>query len=284
MKKKAKNNSAVICPKKADLSKYSVVMAVYRKDKPEYLKEAIRSMLNQTYACEQFVIVMDGPVSRKSENVISDFKSAQPGLFTIIKLKENGGLGNALNCGIAACRNELIARMDSDDISYPDRCEKQIKEFQKNSRLSIVGTQIYEFESDKKNIVSARIVPADFEGIKKFARRRSPFNHMTVMYRKSVVLSFGGYASFYRKEDLELFVKMVHNGVYSINLDEILVLARAGNDHLKRRRNWMNCKEYIDIMYNFYKKGYLKTNDMLYVFFGTDSYVFTSSEFVRKHE
>lgn len=247
---------------------YSVLMSVYKNDVTECVKEAVESMLNQTLPCEQFVIVEDGPVSEALENLICSYESSYPEIFTIVRLKKNGGLGNALNQGLKYCRNELTARMDADDISVPERCEKQIRVFCENASLSIVGGQIHEFTGNPGNIVSSRIVPADLDGIKKFAKRRSPFNHVTVMFRKSAVQAFRGYVSYSRKEDLELFIRMINNGIQAVNIDEPLVLVRISDESMGRRKSWTNCKEYIDIMYKFYKQGYLGISDMMYVFFG----------------
>lgn len=255
-------------PMDADLTKYSVLMSVYKNDVPEYVKQAVDSMLNQSLPCNQFVIVEDGPISDELELLIKSYEENHPQLFTVVRLEENGGLGNALNQGMKVCRNELVARMDADDISMLNRCEKQIKEYRNNPGLSVVGTQINEFVGEKENVVSLRKVPIDMENIIKFSKRRSPFNHVTVMYRKSTVESFGGYATYNRKEDLELFVKMVNNGIKVMTIDEALVYVRIGEDNLRRRRSWINCKEYIDIMYRFYKQGYLRISDMIYVLAG----------------
>ena len=251
-----------------ELTKYSVLMSIYRNDKLEYVKEAIDSMLRQTLPCDQFVIVEDGPILSDLEKLINDYELLQPEVFTIVRLEKNGGLGNALNQGIEKCRNELIARMDADDISEPTRCKQQVDAFQSDPTLAIVGTQINEFVGRKNNVVSSRIVPVELDDIKKFARRRSPFNHVTVMYRKSVLKSFGGYVAFYRKEDLELFIKMINSGANAKNIDEPLVAVRISDDSLGRRKSWRNCKEYIDIMYNFYKRGYLGKIDFMFVLLG----------------
>ena len=116
---------------------YSVLMSVYDKEKPEYLKQSIESMLNQTVKPEQFVVVEDGALNKSLSDIIDKYKADFNELFTIVKLQVNGGLGNALNQGLKACRNELVARMDSDDISLPRRCEKELKLFLDNPELSI---------------------------------------------------------------------------------------------------------------------------------------------------
>lgn len=247
---------------------YSVLMSVYKNDKTEYIKSAIESMINQTIMPKQYVVVVDGPVGVEIEDTITKYEQEHPDLFTIICLKENRGLGNALNIGMKECRYELIARMDADDISLPQRCERQLEKFESNPQLSILGTQIKEFVGEPSNIVSQRKVPITFKEIKKFAKRRSPFNHPTVMYKKSVITRLGGYPSISRKEDLALFVLAVSNGVYSENLNEPLLLYRTSNSNQKRRRTWINCKEYIQVMFKCYKKRYIGLSDLLYVILG----------------
>jgi glycosyltransferase involved in cell wall biosynthesis len=189
--------------------KYSVLMSVYEKDDPSFFTVAIESMLNQTVPPEQFVIVEDGIVGVEIENVISKYEK-NSSLFSIVRLEKNGGLGNALNHGLKVCRNDLVARMDADDISLPERCEKQLKAFAKNPNLKILGTQMNEFVGAPSNVVSTRLVPISFEEIKKFARRKSPFNHPTVMYRKKAIEEIGGYPILKRKEDLGLFIRAVN--------------------------------------------------------------------------
>lgn len=246
---------------------YSVLMSVYKNDDPTFLKAAIESMLAQTATPEQFVIVVDGPIGIELDNVIQGYQKNEK-LFSVLRLEENQGLGNALNRGMDICRNELIARMDSDDISMPSRCEKQLARFAQVPELAILGTQIDEFIGDEDNIISKRVVPCTYEEIRKFARRRSPFNHPTVMYKKSVIKRLGGYPTLNRKEDLGLFVLAVCSGVYSENLEESLLHYRTNIDNQKRRRTWVNCREYIQVMFLFYKRGFIGCLDMLYVIAG----------------
>ena len=109
------------------MADYSVLMSVYKKENPEYLKTAIDSMLNQSVATNDFVLVCDGPLTDSLDEVISNFEKTNPGLFNVVRLPENKGLALALNEGITHCKNEIVARMDSDDFSKPDRIEKQLK-------------------------------------------------------------------------------------------------------------------------------------------------------------
>lgn len=247
---------------------YSVLMSIYKNDKAEFVKDAIDSMLNQTVLPEQIVLVEDGPLLEEVEKLILCYKKEYPTIFTVIRLLKNGGLGNALNVGMKECRNELIARMDADDISLPKRCEKQLQRFALCPALSILGTQVDEFIGKPSHIVSKRTVPVTFDEIKQFSKRRSAFNHPTVMYKKSVITRLGGYTTLCRQEDLVLFVLAVNKGVYAENLGESLLLYRTSVNNQRRRKTWVNCKEYIRVMYAFYKKGYLGSIDLLYVVVG----------------
>ena len=163
---------------------YSVLMSVYIKEKPEYLKEAITSILNQTVKTNDFVIVCDGPLTEGLNKVIADFVTTYSGLFNVYRLEHNMGLAKALNNGILQCKNEIIVRMDSDDVSMPDRVEKQMKAM-KEKNADIVGSNIIEFVGDISNTGNMRVVPENNEEIIMFAKNRSPFNHQSVMYKKS---------------------------------------------------------------------------------------------------
>jgi glycosyltransferase involved in cell wall biosynthesis len=222
---------------------YSVLMSIYYKENPDFFKLSIESMLNQTLTPEQIVIVKDGKLAEGLDQIINQYTTAHPNLFTIVALEENVGLGLALNEGLKVCRNELVARMDTDDISLPERCELQVAEFIKNEKLCIVGTMIDEFIDDPNVIVSSRIVPTTHEEILKFSRRRNPFSHPSVMYRKSKVLEVGGYDDYKLFEDYALWVKMIKNASICKNLDKALLLMRGNSNMFKRRGgfNYFKC-------------------------------------------
>jgi glycosyltransferase involved in cell wall biosynthesis len=249
-------------------TKYSVLMSIYHKEKPDFFIESIESMLRQTIKPDEIVIVKDGPLTPELDQVINKYTNQEPGLFTIVPLEKNLGLGLALNEGLKRCRNELVARMDTDDISIENRCELQLKEFDKNPDLCIVGTWTNEFYDKPSNIVTSRIVPEEHEDIMKFSRRRSPFNHPTVMYKRSSVLNCGGYQDVLRKEDIDLFIRMLHNGCFSMNIPMPLLLFRSNEDNYKRRKTWVNCKSYISVIYRFWKMGYSSTADLIVVVIG----------------
>lgn len=247
---------------------YSVLMSVYKKDHPDFLTDAISSMLKQTVLCEQFVLVEDGPLPENLQKVIDGCSRQYPNIFSIIKLSENVGLGRALDKGLDVCRNNLVARMDADDISLPNRCEKLLELFDKNPQLALAGTNIDEFYDNPQNIVSSRKVPCEYENICKFMRRRSPFNHPTVMFKKSEVERCGGYGKMKRKQDFDLFARMLNMGCFALNINESLLFFRSNRDNYKRRRSWEYCKSYLDVAVVNYKRGYCSIFDLAYIFAG----------------
>ena len=241
--------------------KYSVLMSLYIKEKPEYLRLALDSMLCQTIIPDEIVIVEDGPLTDDLYAVMDEYKDKFPQIIRTVRNEKNLGLGLALNVGLKECRNELVARMDTDDISKPDRCEKQLAVFAKNPELSIVGSFVDEFSENSEKIVSIRAVPVMHEEIYRFAKRRSAFNHPAVMYRKSKVLEFNGYADLRRNQDVDLFGRMLFNGCKAQNVPESLLLFRCNNDLAKRRKSWENTKSYIDTIGKFRKMGFSSFSD-----------------------
>ena len=230
------------------MQNYSVLMSVYFKEKAEYLELAIKSMLNQTISPEQFVIVEDGPLTDELEQVIQKHENGKPDLFTVVRLDENRGLGLALDEGMKYCRNELVARMDSDDISMPERCEKELAVFELHPELDIISGAINEFKGSVDNVVSIRRVPESEEAIKKQMRRRSAFNHPAVMYRKASVVQCGGYGGSTRKEDHDLFSRMLNMGCKAYNIQDSILWYRIGKDNIQRRKSWKNINSYIVFM------------------------------------
>lgn len=240
-------------------------MSVYHKEKPEYLIDAIESMLNQTIPPEQFVIVEDGPLTSELSEVINKYKEENKLLFTIVTLQENQGLGIALDEGIKVCRNEIIARMDSDDISIQNRCERQLELFQKDTELDIVSGNICEFVDNPGNVVSSRIVPENQSEIEKQMRTRSAFNHPAVMYKKSEVIRCGGYGKLKRKQDHDLFSRMINMGCKAYNIQDIVLLFRANKNNVKRRKSLENCKSYVIAQWNILRRGHCSIVDFVYV-------------------
>ena len=248
------------------MGKYSVLMSLYIKEKPEYLDVSIKSMIEQTLKPDEIVIVKDGPITKELQDVLDKYIKEYPNLFNIVGYEENKGLGYALNFGLEYCKNELVARMDTDDISKPSRCEKQIKRFEERPELSIVGAWVDEFYTSPEEIISTRRVPVNFKEIYEFAKRRSAFNHPVVMYKKKEVLKQGGYNNLLkRNQDVDLFGRMLFSGNKAENIMESLLYFRSNNDLAKRRKSWENTKSYIDTIKRFWKMGYSSFGDYLLI-------------------
>ena len=171
--------------------KYSVLMSVYFKENPNWLEYSIESMMNQTVKPDEFVLVEDGPLTEELDSVVEKYAEKYPKILNVVKIEKNGGLGPALKLGVENCRNEYIARMDSDDYSVPDRIEKELNMFLENPDLGMVGSNVSEFIDDIDNVVSSVVLPESNEDIIKFSKKRNPYRHPSVLFKKSVVMSAG---------------------------------------------------------------------------------------------
>jgi len=249
--------------RKAMVMEFSVLMSVYYKEKPEYLRQALESVLSQTCLPSQLILVKDGPLTPQLDAVIEEFSAGSP-LFKIIALEKNSGLGTALAKGVEASDYSLIARMDADDIALPHRFAEQIKLFQQNPDLSICGAQISEFDGDVTNILSKRVVPLTHEEILAYARRRNPFNHMTVMYKKEAVLRVGNYQHCPDFEDYYLWSRMLAQGAIAANHPDVLVYARTGTAMFRRRGGMRYCKNALSFRRLQRKTGLTSLFDQWY--------------------
>lgn len=241
---------------------FSVLLSVYKNEKPEYMVASLESLFNQTHVPNEVILVEDGPLTDELYDIIGSYKKRYPNIFKSLPLTKNIGLGLALNEGLKVSKNNLVARMDTDDIAKPNRFEKQIKMFESDSTLSIVGSNVDEFEDNIDEVLSKRIVPENHEDILRFARRRNPFNHPSVMYKKSDVLSLGGYRDFRRSQDYDLFVRLLNSGFKGYNIQESLLYFRANIANLGRRKSWTKTKNDIHLRYLFFKKGYSSIIDL----------------------
>lgn len=221
----------------AESSAYSVLMSVYHRESASNLKTAMESIWAQTVPTDDFVLVCDGPLTAELDAVIEQMKTAHPEL-TLVRLEKNVGLGNALNIGIRHCRHELVARMDSDDISRPERCEKQLREFARRPALTVCSGIVEEFSRTPEKVEARRTPPENNAEIRAFMRERNPFNHPCVMYRRSAVEAAGGYRHFYLLEDYFLWIRMLEKGMEGYNLQEPLLWMRAGSELYRRRSGW----------------------------------------------
>lgn len=248
---------------KVKMEKYSVLMSVYYKEKPEWLEYSIKSMINQTIFPDEFVLVEDGQLTEQLNKIIEKFQEQYPQLFNIIKIEHNVGLGRALQRGILECKNEFIARMDSDDYSTTDRIEKQFEIYKKYPELGMVGTNVNEFEDNINQVKCRVILPEKHEDIYKFSKRRCPFRHSTLLYKKSEVLKAGNYRNFYLFEDYDLYVRMLRNGCKCYNIQENLVYVRISDDFYKRRGGIKYIKTIFKFKNEQLRIGYFSLKDYL---------------------
>lgn len=239
---------------------YSVLMSVYYKDNKDWLIECIESMLNQTIKTNDFVIVKDGKLNDELDFVISEYCKKYSDIFNIIELSENVGLGPALAIGVKKCKNEIIARMDSDDISREDRIEKELKIMQENN-LDMVGSNIAEFTDNINNIRAYRILPENNDEIIKFAKKRNPFGHPSMLLRKSKVLEAGNYRTYYLCEDYDMWIRMFMVKAKAYNIQENLVYMRISDDFYKRRGGIKYLKSILKFKTEQFKNGFYSIKD-----------------------
>jgi glycosyltransferase involved in cell wall biosynthesis len=246
------------------MEKYSVLTTVYAKENPEFLRQSLDSMLNQTEPPSEYVIVKDGPLPKCLEAVLTEYNGKYP-IFKIIGLEVNSGLGVACEKGMEVCSYDLVARLDSDDISLPTRCEKQLAALVKEDDLAVVGSDLYEFEDNPDKITAIKKMPTEPNEIFRFGKRRNPFNHSSIMMRKSIVQANGGYSPMRRSQDLELFTRLLYKGCKCRNIGEPLVLFRTGSARVNRKKNWTNLKHDISVYKRNYQEHYMSLCDYLYV-------------------
>lgn len=218
---------------------FSVVMSVYKNDRAEYVAIAIDSIIqHQTIKPDEVILVVDGPIGDDLSNLLLQFERKYENILKILWQKVNTGLGNVLRIGVENAKYDIIARMDSDDISRSDRFEKQIEFMSENPDVDLVGGQIEEFIDSVDNIVGKRIVPTESTEIYKYIKSRCPFNHMSVMFRKSAVLNVGNYMDWHYNEDYYLWIRMALAGCVFANVPDTLVNVRVGKDMYNRRGGW----------------------------------------------
>lgn len=216
--------------------KYSVLMSVYYKENPRFLEESIESMLNQTVPADEIIVVKDGILTIELDQVLKRFESQ--GHIIIVNLNENQGLGIALAEGFKYCKNEYVARMDSDDVAHENRCELQLNYLLDNPNIDVVGTFVGEFIDTPQKIVSYKKVPLGDKDIKRYMKKRNPLNHPSVMFKKSQVIKSGGYQHFLLNEDYYLWIRMAHNGCQFANIEKSLLFMRTNSETYLRRGGW----------------------------------------------
>jgi glycosyltransferase involved in cell wall biosynthesis len=238
--------------------KFSVLMSIYKSEDANHFDRALHSIWDeQSVAPDEIVLVQDGPLTDALYQKIDSWKRKLGDAFVVVVLAENVGVGAAKHIGIEACSNEFIAVMDTDDVSLPDRFKKQLAVLSAGN-FDVCGAWVGEFVDDENEIVSHRRTPEQHKDIVAFAKSRSPVNHPTTMYKKSVVLSAGNYTKYRTSEDYNLFVKLIMDGAKLYNIQEPLVNMRMGNSQLStRRRGLSNAIFEAGVQKEFYKIGFL---------------------------
>lgn len=237
------------------LQKFSVLMSCYKNDNPNHLKIAIESIFNSSVLPDQYIIVVDGPVSIEIDLVLDSCVKKFP-VIELQRLKENQGLGYALNFGLNKCKNNLVARMDSDDINCYYRFEKLLKEFRINNDLVVCGTFIEEFfDGSTKKLI--RKVPLLKKDIFARGKYRNPLNHVSVMFNKSKIIEVGSYESVPFFEDYYLWIKLLMNDCEIKSINYIGVNVRAGRDMVSRRSGFNFIKNELYFLIKSYRLSYI---------------------------
>lgn len=257
---------------------FSVLMSVYSKENPQYLKAALDSLFGNTALPKEIVIVKDGILTEELEKTLSSF-SSDP-IVKIIGYEENRGLGYALNYGLRFCTCEFVARMDSDDLSSPDRFEKQIA-LMETGKYDLIGSNTAEFVEAPENPVSYRNMPETQEEILRFSKKRNPFIHPSVMFRKEKVIEAGSYQTALYFEDYYLWIRMLKRGARCYNIQDNLVYMRVSPDFYERRGGIRYVKHIRRFFFLAKKEGYFTKKEYLKTYFPR-MIVSLSPNFIRK--
>ena len=238
---------------------FSVLQSVYKNDNPAFLAESLKSIAENTVLPTQVVLVKDGLLPAELEAVITEWQAKLP--LKVVGYEENRGLAYALNLGLQFCDYEIVARMDSDDIAYMNRFEKQIAFIEQNPQIALCSGYISEFDTDKMKPKSIRRVPLLQEEIISYLKSRNAFNHMAVAFRKSAVVAAGGYQEVPYFEDYDLWIRMVQKNYGVANIPELLINARVGNDMIGRRHGLAYAKHEIFFLKRQVKSGFLRKKE-----------------------
>lgn len=235
---------------------FSVLMSIYYKEDPYNLSKSLDSIIRQTCLPSEIILVIDGTISEELYNTIQKYQQEMLYL-KIVPLKENQGLGKALNEGLKHCSHDIVARMDTDDICKPDRFEKQLAVFKNNPDIDVVSSWIDEFEGEVDNILSTRKLPETHSEIYEYGKKRCPINHPAVMFKKSAMLTAGGYMHLPLFEDYYLWVRMLVNGAKFYNIQESLLYFRTSSAMFMRRGGLKYALTEVSFLWKMHKIGYV---------------------------
>ena len=234
---------------------FSVLMTVYEKEKPYNLRKSLLTSYSQTIKPTEIVLVCDGELTQELYDEIDQIKSEIP-ILQVYQLDTNLGSGPASRFGVEKCNTDLIARMDSDDYSEETRFEKQIKAFEENPNLIMVGTNILEKNTE---FTALKTVPEKTEEIREYSKFRNPFNNPSSMMKKEYILKVGNYRKFRYLEDYDLTMRLIHDNPTKdfLNIQEPLVIMQTDNSSYLRRGGLLYVKTEFFLQTDFYKRGYI---------------------------
>ncbi len=239
-------------------------MAVYRNDNAVDFAEAVRSIYDsQTVKPSEIIIVIDGPIPETLETTLESLKK-DIGIIKFVRFEKNQGHAAVRQAGLEAASFDLVAVMDADDISVPQRFEMLLEAFAKHPEASVIGGQIKEFIEKPSNVVGERIVPEKDDEIKLYLKSRCPMNLVTVMYRKKDVAAVGGFMDWYCEEDYYLWIRLAENGYKFFNVSDNLVNVRVGKEMYQRRGGWKYFKSEARLQAYMLKHGVISLPRYIY--------------------
>lgn len=237
--------------------KFSVLLSVYGKDDPAFLKQALDSITNQSLLPNEIVIVEDGPLNDEIKVILDNFCDEHQYIIKRVVIPENVGLGVALNEGLKYCSFEYVARMDTDDICVEDRFSKQITFFKSNDDITVLGGYLSEFNKIPGDLNRIKQVPLTPSAISKSIVKRNPLNHPTVMFRKEDVVKCGSYDDMPFFEDYYLWFKLNKKGYKMANIEDVILNYRVGNDMIGRRHGWSYMIRELKFIIKTYQSNYI---------------------------
>lgn len=241
---------------------YSVLLPVYAGDKAEYLNKSIASMIEQTLAPKEILILEDGPVTDEIESVVLEYERKYSDIIKVKRFPQNRGLGLTLRDGILLSECEFVARMDADDISRAERIAIEMEFLKAHPDIDMVGCVYDEFQEEGVQ-GKIRELPETPEKIMKFAHKRNPFGHPTILARKQAIIDAGNYRDYPLLEDYDLWIRMLQNGSKLYNLQQILVDVR-GNEAFYRRRGGLDYyKAQITFFTEHRKSGFISNSQFV---------------------
>lgn len=237
--------------------KFSVLMSIYHRERAEYFNQAMHSIWQeQTVKPTEIVLVQDGKLTDELYDAIDQWQVRLGQVLKIIRLEKNLGTGDAKNAGLQQCSYDLVAIMDTDDISLPNRFEQQLTVFEA-CNVDVCGGWIGEFEIDTDKMISYRKVPELHQEIATFAKKRMPVNHVSIMFRRGLAIKAGGYQRMLWLEDYYLMVRMLLKGGQFYNIQQNLVNVRSGLDQLKRRSGLQYALSEVKLQRAFLRLGFI---------------------------